>query len=153
MVNVKTMLGVDELKETVRKFYFKTPVSVPLSICMRRRTKSHYQNVNDSVASNYGRVNEGEAAISFAPSLLGICGTARRPEKNTIRFDIDREAEERKVQDAFFGFTTLHQAGLASKSADGKGPRKFYNEREIEEKLGLEKGVVHRLTSSFTVGY
>ena len=109
--------------------------------------------MNDSVASNYGRVNEGEAAISFAPSLLGICGTARRPEKNTIRFDIDREAEERKVQDAFFGFTTLHQAGLASKSADGKGPRKFYNEREIEEKLGLEKGVVHRLTSSFTVGY
>lgn len=108
MVNVKTIIGVDELKETVRKFFFKTPISVPLSICMRKRNKSHYCNLNEKVASNYGRVNEGEPAISFTPSLLGICGTARRPEKNTIRFDIDREAEERKVQDAFFGFTTLH---------------------------------------------
>lgn len=101
-------MGADELKDTVNKFYFKTPISVPLSVCMRRRTKSHYQNLNEKVKSVYGRVNEGDPAICFTPTLLGICGIARRPEKNTIRFDIDREAEERKVQDAFFGFTTLH---------------------------------------------
>jgi len=37
--------------------------------------------------------------------------------------------------------------------ANGKGERKYYAEGEIEEKLGLEKGVVHKLTSSFLVGY
>lgn len=42
LVNVKTIIGTDEKKDTVSKYYFKTPISVPLSICMRRRTKSHY---------------------------------------------------------------------------------------------------------------
>lgn len=97
LVNVRTMLGADEKKETVDKFYFKTPLSVPLSICMRRRTKSHYQNINEKVKSSYGRVNEGDAAICFTPTLLGVAGVARRPEKGTIKFDIDRESQERMV--------------------------------------------------------
>jgi hypothetical protein len=42
IVNVRTLIGCDELKDSVKKFFFKTSMSVPLSVCMRRRTKSHY---------------------------------------------------------------------------------------------------------------
>jgi hypothetical protein len=42
IVNVRTLIGCDELKDSVKKFFFKTAISVPLSVCMRRRTKSHY---------------------------------------------------------------------------------------------------------------
>ena len=152
LVNLRTVIGVEELKEKVQKVYFKTPMAVPLSVCMQRRAKAHYQNVNEAAKSVYGRVKESAAALSFVPQLLGVLGIARRPEKNTVRLDVDREAEETKVHHPFFGFTALH-TGREGKGEEAKDARTYYKEEEIEEKLGLGKGVVHRLTSSFIVGY
>lgn len=107
LVSIKSVVGLDEKKDTMEKYFFKTPLNVPLSICMRRRTKSHYQNVEERLKNVYGRVSEAKQAICFAPGLLGVMGTVKRPEKNMVKFDIDREEEEGKVHDPFFALTMM----------------------------------------------
>ena len=107
LVSVTSMLGVDENKDTMSKYYYNTAMSVPLSVLMRKRAKTHYLNVEDRVKNVYGRVSETKLAVSFVPTLLGVLGTVKRPEKNMLKFDVDREIEECKVHDPFFAMAML----------------------------------------------
>lgn len=157
LVGVKSMLGLDENKDTMSKYYFKSAMSVPLSVLMRKRAKTHYLNVEDRVKNVYGRVSESRPAVSFMPSMLGVLGTVKRPEKNMIKFDVDREVEEAKVHDPYFAMAMLaeihaNKTQNATKESTDESSE-YYTEQELEAKLGLPRGVVHKVTSSFTISY
>ena len=107
LVGVKSLVGLEENKDTMSKVYYTSPMTVPLSVLMRRRAKTHYLNVEDRVKNVYGRITESKPAIAFMPNLLGVIGAAKRPEKNMIKFDVDREIEEAKVHDPYFAMALL----------------------------------------------
>jgi hypothetical protein len=72
---------------------------LPLAICMKKRPKDHYMDVNNRVQSIAGRYILNEPTVCLTEQLFGIIGAARHldTEKHLVKFDIDKEGEESKL--------------------------------------------------------
>jgi hypothetical protein len=65
--------------------------------------------------------------------------------------DIDKEAEDLKLQNPFFGLTFLAKElkGVSTKPNE----EAYFTDNDIEKLLNIPGGSVHRLTSSFMLSY
>lgn len=82
LVSVRTLIGTEQDKDTIKKVYFPSSMTVPLSICMRRRSKTHFMNVNDRVKDLHARFNENSPAIMLNSALYGVLGKIKHLDKD-----------------------------------------------------------------------
>lgn len=152
LVTVKIVIGVQDQKDGAQKVYHKAGLTLPLSLCMKRRSKQHFMNVSDRVKKPGSTLQEGQLALCLSNQLFGVVGKIKSidNEKGFVRMDIDFEQEEMKLHHPFFGITFLHKF----LKADGpKAQSAFFDETEVEKQLGLTAGTVHKITSSFNLSY
>jgi hypothetical protein len=71
-------------------------------------------------------------------------------KKGALKIKIDKEREESKVQDPFFGINCLSQH---SSEKDKPNKKRYRTDWEIEKELKLGKGVINKLTSSMLISY
>ena len=154
LASVKSLIGTEQMKDKVQKKYFKTHMTLPLSLCMRKRPKDCWLNINERVKFIHSRFETYKPTVCMNDSLFGIMGNAKYlvRETKSIKFEIDREAEEMKLQNPFFGLTFL-QKELGPQENDILDKQKYWTDNEIEESLKLPGGTVHKITSSFVLGY
>lgn len=171
-------LEYDENLDAIYKCFDDEPQWLPLSMIMRKRDPSHYLNVNDRVNYAHGRIKNGKEAICFNTALFGVMGRVKRVDirGNTVKVEVDRESEERKLHHPFIAENFLRRefAALNTDVKNEKGSKKvpsadaaeavrevaqkrsstrFLGDREIENVLGLTSGCVNRITSSFLVAF
>lgn len=155
LVTVRTVKGTEQTKDSIQKLWQKQSTIMPLAMCLKSRPKEHYLNVNARVAALSGRFTLNEPTICLNEQLFGIIGTARHldAEKNVVKFDIDKEAEELKLQNPFFGLTFLKKE-IESKEKPGQSIHgRYFKDNEVEAQLNLQPGSVHKITSSFMFKY
>jgi len=80
LASVKSIIGTEMTKDGLQKVYYKSPMTVPLSAIMRRRSKTHYMNVNHMVKDQHARYTEGLPAMSMSTSLFGVIGKLKHKD-------------------------------------------------------------------------
>lgn len=64
-----------------------------------------------------------------------------------MKFEVDKELEEMKLHNPFFGLTLLNKESKEDKN------QKYFFDSEIEAQLGIPKGSVNKITSWFIVTF
>ena len=131
LVTVKPVVGVKDTKDGAQKVYHKAGQTMPLSMCMKRRSKQHFMNVNDRVSKPGSTLQEGQLALCLSNQLFGVVGKIKSIDRENgfVRMDIDFEQEEMKLHHPFFGITFLH------KFLKAEGPEvqtQFFDEVEVD---------------------
>ena len=166
MVSVSVLKGMeyDETSNACYKVYEDTPITVPLNVCMRKRSAAHYLNVTERCNTPHGRIKTRAPALCFNQGLLGITGTVKGKDakSGTVKLQIDKSGEESKIHNPFLAEDYLRrelvsqgkidEKGKRNKKA-AKGARQFFGDQEIERMLDFERGVVNKLTGSYLVAY
>jgi hypothetical protein len=83
-------------------------------------------------------------------NTFGLIGQFVGTSKGKLKVKIDKEKEESKVQDPFFGLNCLT---LHSSEKEKPKYKMYRTDWEIEKDLKLGKGVVNKLTSSMLISY
>jgi hypothetical protein len=67
LVTVSTLRGVeyDEMRDSVNKVYSDECLTVPVNVCMRRRSAAHPLNVNERCNAAHGRITAKAPALCF----------------------------------------------------------------------------------------
>jgi hypothetical protein len=168
----------DENQDQVFKLYKEETVWAPLSMVMKKRDPAHYLNINARVDTPHGRIRNARDAIIFHQDYFGIIGRvkAKKAANNSAMVAVDQKAEAAKMHHPFLAENFLRRefTALTAKDLPDKGSKKmpsaeaaqvvqevaakisakrYYGDQEIEVVLGLKRGVVNRLTSSFLLAF
>lgn len=100
--------GADELY----KLYCEESLTLPFNMIMKKRAPHHYLSVNERTATPLGRIKAGAQAICFNSGLFGVLATVKGKDgkRGTVKLEIDKEREERKVHDPFVAENLLRNA-------------------------------------------
>ena len=71
------------MSNEVFKIYRDETFTIPLNLCMRKRSASHYLNVNERTNTGHGRIKIGKPAICFNQGLLGVMGDIKGKDPKT----------------------------------------------------------------------
>lgn len=66
-----------------------------------------------------------------------------------MKVDFDKEVEESKIHDAFFGQRVLMDQELHKQTSS----KRYYSDSQIEQLLRLHRGIVNKLTGSCLVTF
>jgi len=113
LVTVNTVIGTeyDEVNNEVYKVYSEESFAIPFNMCVRKRAKNHYLNVNERTNTAHGRAIVSQPAICFNQGLFGVIGEVkfRDAKRMTVKLAIDKEVEESKVHNPFLGENFLRK--------------------------------------------
>ena len=132
------------------KVFEEESVLMPLAMTMKRRDNQHYLNVNMRCNSLMQSFREGKDVLCLNMQLFGVMGRVEHVDLHhkTIRVEFDREVEEAKIHDAFFG-----QRVLMDQELHKQHQKRYYSDSQIEQMLRLHRGLVNKLTGSCLVTF
>lgn len=145
LATVSTLRGVeyDEMRDQVYKVYTDECLTVPVNVCMRKRSAAHPLNVNERCNAAHGRITAKAPALCFNQGLLGVIGTVKGtdPKRQQVRLVIDRASEEAKIHNPFLAENFLRRELVSQGQIDSKGKatqvarqskRQYCGDAEIE---------------------
>eukprot|EP00347_Sterkiella_histriomuscorum_P002677 403367227 len=141
----------DKKSKKFYKTYSDNTETIPLSMIMAKRTQDHYLSLETRCKSIIESINPGQEVICLNQHMLGIMGRVVHLDfkRNAVKVEFDKESEQSKLHDPFIGQVCLKDENFVKKDQI----KRFYNEKQIEEKLKLKPGVINRITSSFLLSY
>ena len=83
--------------------------------------------------------------------LYGVVGRVAKVDQKSgkVKVEFDKETEENKIHDAFFGQRVLKDESLLRREIG----KRYYADSQIEQLLQLPRGVINKITSSFLVTF
>ena len=144
----------DNTQNVFYKVFFEQTDLVPLCLVMKRRDPQHYLNVNLRCNSVLQSFRQNEPVICLNMQLFGVMGQVASvdPKRQVVKVEFDKDAEEKKIYDPFFGQICLASNMLMPMEQQTANTR-YYNEQQIEQELKMKQGIIGRISSSFLVTF
>ncbi|TNV73655.1 hypothetical protein FGO68_gene15840 [Halteria grandinella] len=132
------------------KIYETEPEYYPLTFTMRRRDPNHYLNMNTRCNQYIQSFKPERQVVCLNMQLFGVMGRVQNVDvaRGNVKVEFDKEEEEAKIHDAFFGQRVLADQQLLQQQG-----KRYYSDVQIEQLLGLQKGFVNKLTGSYLLAY
>lgn len=87
------------------KIYENEPELLPFTFVMKRRDPNHYLNMNTRCNQYIQSFRPERQVVCLNMQLFGVMGRVQTVDiaKGNIKLEFDKEEEEGKIHDAFFG--------------------------------------------------
>jgi hypothetical protein len=109
-----TIAKLKEIKYDSKQHYFykiyeNEAELMPLQIAMKRRDPSHYLNMNMRCNHYLQSFKPERQVLCLNMQLFGVVGRVQQVDiqRGNVKVEFDKEEEEKKIHDAFFGQRVL----------------------------------------------
>ena len=94
LVTLAPLAGADydEKTDWTTKRYHKEPLTLPFSLCMRKRSANHYLNINERINMVMGRIDKEKPTVCFNEGWVGVLANVKGkdPKGYNVKVECDQ---------------------------------------------------------------